>query len=109
MAASTGPKILREPGAGVDVGEDGRADEQPVAELRTGRGCAASDQPGAFGPTNLDVAAHLVELRLVDDRAGLGRLVVGHSGAHLLDGVGEQVQEVTVDAAVDQQPGRRPA
>ena len=68
------------------------------------RGLAADDEGRALAEADLDVVPNAVTLLEADERADLGRLVLGIADLHVPGCGGEQLHDLLVDRPLDEDP-----
>src|SRR5262245_5429548 len=91
-----------------DAAEDRGPEEMPARERRLG-GDRASGNQRALALADLDVAAHRLDLRLIDQRSDLGGRIEAVTETQRLGLGGDPFDQGVVDALVDQHPAARRA
>ena len=99
--------LLRDAHPGDGAGDQRRLDVMPAAG--TVMRLAADGDGRAVLPRDVEIAADLCEMPLVDQRPDFGRGIEGMPDLQRLDPRGELFDEFVGDALLDQQPARRGA
>ena len=89
--------------------EDRRHEIRAVGQGRIIGRLAADDERGALAEADLDVVPHPVALLEADERADLGRVVGRIADLDLPGRRGEQLDDLLVDRALDEDPAARAA
>src|ERR1700674_4268402 len=101
--------FARNPHPWRDVGENGRLDEEALAEIRILRRFTSGGQPCAFLDAIADIAHDLFELLFADQAAHHGVLVSGYAGFYSARRRDHALEHFVVNRLVDESAaGRAP-
>src|SRR5439155_12918482 len=88
--------LLQDAALAREAGDDGWLDEIAGAI----DAAAAGDDRPALGPSQIDIAQHLLQMRLADQRADVGALLQGIADAQAFRGFHKPLDELLVDRSL---------